>query len=1126
MVLNRRARLAPIMSLLVILLSVLPWQPAAAHAPAVPAMQPTLQDNTIYADGLGHNSRDPLYRTPVGAQPAGTSITLRFRTFHDDVQKVTLHTSHTGTGVEASQPMERVAQSADCYADRLPFVCDWWQATVNIGPVGTLTYRFSVEDGTKTLFYEDDSEVRDGGWGKAWDQSPGWGWTIGVYDPKVALPIQWLKDAVVYQIFPDRFRNGNGANDPPPQPGKPQLSTAPRYAYPKSEAATGSKPANDQVVRMPWGARPEGYCRNYANIDAGECPQRFAQPSTGKEQPRGRDYFGGDLVGVTQKLDYLKSLGVTVLLFDPIFAAASNDRFDTRDYRVVDRSLGDLGDWQTLVAQAQARGMRIILDGVFNRMSADSPVFDRYGNWPPAVPAPAATSSPSTLPRKTYVPLVTTNTASSAVGACQSVDSAYHTWFQFRQPKANEPAVCAPGTPDGPSAYDGWAGAASMPQLSEDPAVRSFIYGADNSVARTWLQGGASGWRLDAMNGHSLPFWREFRQRVKDLNPDAVIIGNQAKKLDALPFIDGTTADTAMNYRLRDAVLGLLAPGAWDVQGFPGSGQPIKPSTFAARLLGIREDYGDAAFYTLLNLLDGQNTERLLWTLTPGAANAAEREKNTVNVAEGKQRQRLAALIQMTLPGAPTIYYGDEVGLTGANDPDNRRTYPWGDVEGDPRKPDTNMLAYYTGLTALRRANGAFANGDLQFLLTDDSNGTLAYGRKAGDAAALVVLNTSKAARKVTVPLNGYLPNGTLLRSAGGCIAPNTNMAVASGVVTIDVPPLCGVVVTAVDAHLTPPAAPTKLTAAATDLTVELAWQPVAGAASYAVYRSPVTGGGYVQIAALNGKTTTYLDADHELTSGQRYFYLVKALDDKGNGSAAGNEASAVPAYPITRASINKPLSLRYTVSTKPTGPVYARVAVEDIAAEAGPTPNLIAQLGYGPQGSDPRQWPTWTAMTWSADVDGGDEFKGALQPTVPGTYSYLVRFSTSGGERWTYADGDGIGDGSFTQQTNQPGTLEALPNKAQTPPPAPANLQAVHNDATSIRLTWAAVNDPALVRYQVYRSAQAGGEYLHIGNVPAGTTTFVDPNLQPGTPYFYVVRAVDDANNVSPPSNEASVVP
>jgi hypothetical protein len=268
------------------------------------------------------------------------------------------------------------------------------------------------------------------------------------------------------------------------------------------------------------------------------------------------------------------------------------------------------------------------------------------------------------------------------------------------------------------------------------------------------------------------------------------------------------------------------------------------------------------------------------------------------------------------------------------------------------------------------------------------------------------------------------------------------------------------------------------------------------------------------------------LDADEELIGGQRYFYVVKALDDKGNVSAASDEANAMPTHPIASANIARLATLRYTVSAKATTePVLGQIRIENVTSKAGPARNLIAQLGYGSQGSDPRTWSTWTPMEWSADVRNNDEWKGVLQPDAPGTYSYLVRFSTSGGERWIYADVDGIGDGSAKQQTNQPGVLEVVPNDDQTPPTAPANLQAATNDIASIRLSWEAVPDPALFRYEVYRKA-AGGEYARIGVVDANTTTFTDVGLQPGTPTFYVVRAGDEAGNVGPPSTEASAVP
>src|SRR5687767_12478795 len=188
-------------------------------------------------------------------------------------------------------------------------------------------------------------------------------------------------------------------------------------------------------------------------------------------------------------------------------------------------------------------------------------------------------------------------------------------------------------------------------------------------------------------------------------------------------MIRGDRADTTMNYRLRDAVLGLLAPQAFDSKGFADSGRVIAPSEFLARLESVREDYPDAAYYSLMNLLDSHDTERLLWTVTPGQETQSDKELNLANLAAGKQRVRLASLIQFTVPGAPTVYYGDEVGITGDDDPDDRRTYPWADLGGTP---DNDLLAHYQALAAVRKANAALTQGDFRALLADDGTGTVA----------------------------------------------------------------------------------------------------------------------------------------------------------------------------------------------------------------------------------------------------------------------------------------------------------------------------------------------------------------------------------------------------------------
>jgi len=1041
------------------------------HAASAPG-----HDGDIWWDGLGHDSRSAVYRQPQGAVEAtGCSpapipiaqgppppivcprITLRFRTFHDDATAVTLRAYYTNPGREDLVDMHVVASNVPCYMQS-QFGCDFWEAKIPPGNPGTIYYRFIVHDATKTVYYEDDSDVRDGGWGKPYDSSQDFGWAITVYDPSFK-PIDWLKNAVIYQIFPDRFRNANTKNDPAHGNLKKYVwSNDKRYAYPHGDPSHESTPALDRIVRMPWGAMPEGWCRNYTNA-LQTCKKRFGpDKSVGTEGPHGRDYFGGDLAGITQKLSYLKSLGITVIYMNPIFWAGSNHRYDTRDYTKIDPYLGTQADFVKLVKTAHKDGMKVLLDGVFNHMSSDSPMFDRYHNWP-------------------------------GVGACEQTFSKYRGFFQFRKPAGGEPSPCAPHDPAKDSYYESWFNFDSLPQLTENFGVKQYIYDTPSSAAQKWLKLGADGWRLDVMQSKSVDFWHGFRAAVEKTKAGSPIIGELWKKFDVLPYVNGDTADSSMDYRFRDAVVSLLAPHPFDSKGFPGSGNPIPPSQFVQRMESVREDNPDAVYWTLMNLVDSHDTERILWTLTPGDFNAAQREHNAATLAEGKARVKLAALIQMTMPGAPTIYYGDEVGVTGSDDPDDRRTYPWGDANskklGDTRKPDTGLRAYYQGLTKQRKNNEVLRGGSLKWLLADDANGVLAYGRKLGDHAAIVAINTTTQARTVEIPLAGFIPG------AG---------------VTVSLGPL-GSAVQFVSADLTPPDAPTGLDATATGLSIDLHWNAVTGAAGYNLYRSPLAGGGYTKVNGALITGTFYTDTSSDLRSGTRYYYVVKAVDSAGNESAASNEISTVPAYPIKAVTLDRPMTLDYTISAAGrTDPVFGRVTIEGITSQTGEIPGILAEVCFAGKTT------TCSPMTFSSDVGEADEYSGTMKPDVPGTFSYSVRFSTDQGASWTYS--------------STSGTLTVHANPDQTPPGPPTALTAKSRGATSIGLSWTAPSDNDLYGYVVYRSTTSGSGYAEVGRTDAATTKFTDTGLTSGTTYFYVVKALDQANNLSAASGEASAVP
>jgi len=482
--------------------------------------------------------------------------------------------------------MTLAASDVSCYQAGLENdSCDFWAFTLPNSQPNNLWYRFIVSDGSKTDYYADNTAALDGGLGSPSDSPVDNSYALMAYDPAFKSP-SWAQSAVIYQIFPDRFRNGRANNDP----------------------KTGDARYDDPALKLPWGTLPEGFCRAYSDA-ASSCPWRFGPvPAWGvgqPETPRGRDYQGGDLKGVDQNLDYLKSLGVNTLYFNPIFDSGSNHGYDTQDYYQIDPYFGTQKDWENLVKHAEDLDIRIVLDGVFNHMSSDSPFFDRYQRYP-------------------------------TVGACESLTSPYRKWFTFQDVAAGT-GTCA-GT-NGPksASYDGWFGFDSIPVLTKsNPDVQAYFLTNCDSVTRHWLDYGANGWRLDVMGDSSFPagYWETFRKVTKKAEPGALIIGELWQKDSTLlRFLRGDRADTTMNYRLRDAVLGLLTPGAFDAKGFADSGRSLKPSEFAARLASIREDYPDAAFYSLMNLLDSHDTARLLWVLTPGAENPADKELNAANLA-------------------------------------------------------------------------------------------------------------------------------------------------------------------------------------------------------------------------------------------------------------------------------------------------------------------------------------------------------------------------------------------------------------------------------------------------------------------------------------------------------------
>ena len=865
-------------------------EPSGSPPPVASDDRPALAvDGEISDDDLYHDSRDDLYRVPYGAVPAETEVTLRLRAAAGDLSEATVRVWDSFEELQALVPMEVVAtdptQGEHGY--------DYWEATLRTSARPTvLYYRFIVRDGPTTRYIEDDPaadggavpEGNDGGPGVARTTSPDSSWQIDVYEPDFTTPA-WTRGAVVYQIFPDRFFNGDPSNDPSPDAEQGEEGAA-LYRY-------GDVYGND-VLPKEWDDLPEGYCRAYQGVSC-------------DEEPLGRDFFGGDLAGITAKLDDLQALGVTVLSLNPIFAAPSNHRYDTSSYDLIDPDLGTQADFETLLREADARGIRVLLDGVFNHVSSDSPWFDRFERF-------------------------------ADTGACEAADSPYRGWFTFRPPAANEPSPCAPSTEGGNDTYyQGWSGFDTIPEVIEGSEVYDLFTGPDG-IARRWVADGTAGWRLDVMDDLTHGFMRQIREAVKATDPDALVLGEQW--LDTSPWLLGDEADSTMNYRFRRAVIGLINGDTADLDG---SIVGLSPSQFASRMAGLMEDYPKPAFDALLNLVDSHDTTRILWTLTPGRDDPALKESEE-NLAAGKAKLRQLAALQLTWPGMASIYYGTEAGLTGHDDPDDRRPYPWDAIDED-------LQAWYRTLGSLRRDHVALREGDLQFVHADDQVGTLAFLRRTDAEAGVTVLNLSAQPQTVEIDVTGRLPDGAGLTDGLG----GPGATVTDGTLSLEVPAQgSAVLLTAPGTDLAPPAAPTGLTAEASAGQVALAWQPPTGeaAAAYEVHRSLVRGGGY----ELVGTTAEPSFVDDTARNGTRYHYVVVALDAAGNPGPRSEESEALPMLAIADARLEEPATLDQPLSAVDPGvPIAARVAVEGATEAPGPTVGVLAELGFGLAGRRPR---------------------------------------------------------------------------------------------------------------------------------------------------------------------------
>jgi len=1002
----------------------------------LPAGGLAAQGGEIDQAALWHDSRSDLYRVPGGAVPVETPVTLRFRAAAGDLDAVTVRAWDALAEREIMLPMAVVTTTPDGY--------DLWETTLDTGKTPTIYwYRFIVTAGGETLYYEDDTRPgedglyyapNEGGPGAVYAASPDLSYQITVYDPAFYTP-RWMRNAVIYQIFPDRFRNGDPSNDPA------DGSDVFYGDLPLLFHETWNEPPVDgRVTQAPSGA---GYYNS--------------------------DFFGGDLAGIIEKLDYLEDLGVTAIYLNPIFEARSNHRYDAADFKAVDPLLGDLETFRELVAEADARGIVLILDGAFNHLSSDSVFFDRYGRF-------------------------------ETEGACESLESEWRNWFFFVPPKGEQPSPCV-DTPTGATYYTSWAGYDSIPKIdSTRPEPRLYFFVGRNSVANTWGREGIGGWRLDVggdidSGGPANDYWEGFRVAARNNNPEAVIIGEEWG--DAARWLLGKEWDSTMNYRLRAGILGFAR--AEDFTDNDANGDRIiyalAPSEVEGVIRAIEEDYPAAAYYAMMNLLDSHDTSRLPFVL-----------------GNDPQRQKLAALLQFTLPGAPTIYYGDEIALDAPSQPDsggnlqddpyNRAPYPWPDASGDHYPPpDEDMLAFYQQIAALRHDHPALREGDMITLLADDTAGVYAFLRvnRAAGSAAIVALNQNDQDQTVTVEFGGLLPGNLTLEPAFGGEPVDT----ASGSATLDVPALGGNVWTAKrHASFVAPRPPANLSAEGQTGSVALAWEAVPGAAGYAIFRSPVAAGGFERISPELVTETSYVD--EAVTDGFVYHYAVASISADGLIGTPGESAMAIPSAAIGETFYLtdrfEPVQLAYGAAVN----VEAALQIEGTTEAEGPADGVRAEAALIPAGGDLDE-ARWLPMQYAGEGDGWDRYAASVPLTAAGEFEAVARFSTNAGESWTVVTLKG---GVFP-------ALTVEPHDDTTAPDAPASVTVNRAVSSGVSLEWAASASDDVAAYRVYRT-ERGGEPALLAEIPAGETTYTDRGVTVDARYTYAVATVDGGLNES----------
>ena len=589
-----------------------------------------------------HNSYDLFYRNPFGAVENGSDINIAIKIKAEenieyvDINIINDNVSGEEETVSVKMELEAIDGEYQVYSTNIH----------TRKTIGLVWYYFTIKTESETYYYGNNSDSL-GGVGDIYKHIPP-SYQITTYSKENTTP-NWFKEGIIYQIFPDRFYNGN-------------------------EDGSVLAPNRDMLLRGNWNEEPE-YIR--------DCDGRVIC----------FDFFGGNLKGIIKKLDYLKELGTSIIYLNPIFDAASNHKYDTSDYKKIDPMFGDEEIFKELCKKADEVGINIILDGVFSHTGSDSIYFNKENNY-------------------------------DTLGAYQSKESEYYSWYKFKKY---------------PDEYESWWGVDVLPNVNElDKGYQDYIINDEDSVVSKWIKCGAKGWRLDVADELPGEFIRNFKARMREVDKESVLIGevwedasNKISYGTRRDYLLGDKLDSVMNYPFKDTFIDFLT-GKIDSQ------------KAYSKMMSLYENYPMHQFYSNMNLIGTHDTKRVLTEL------------------EGCiKKLKLLVLIQMTFPGVPSIYYGDEVGVEGYKDPSNRKTYPWGNE-------NLEILNWYKKVTKIRNKYDVLRTGSFKPLSLDGDvfgyvrqikNSQDVFGQTKEDNTFLVLINRSNEEINLNIGLKEFKIN-------------------------------------------------------------------------------------------------------------------------------------------------------------------------------------------------------------------------------------------------------------------------------------------------------------------------------------------------------------------------------